>query len=252
MLYSKISYKVIDFTRYTEAITFRGERLNVLLPASIDMYLSGGKTHDSEIRLTRFLIQNLEWSHVFMDVGAHFGFYTLLASHLLVKGTVYSVEAASRSFEILKRNIEDKSNMVALNIAITEDDKPVEFYKFPTMYSEFNALENNQYANEGWYNSREMVNNTVKGKKGDTLIRELSLTPDFIKMVVEGAEDRVIRGFRNFLEYSVPIVVMEFSKTMRGNANHLAVDTLGKDFEYRPYLIDKEGQLKKIETKADL
>ena len=42
-----------------EAKTFFGTPLSMLLPSATDIYLAGGKTHDSEIRLAQFLLNTL-------------------------------------------------------------------------------------------------------------------------------------------------------------------------------------------------
>src|SRR5690606_12974270 len=73
-----------------KARTFFGNDMQVLLPAATDIYLTGGKTHSSEIRLARFMINRLKPGDVYVDIGAHFGFFTLLASALVGdKGKVY-------------------------------------------------------------------------------------------------------------------------------------------------------------------
>ena len=59
-----------------------GHKMKLLLPAGMDIYLFGCKTHASEIRLSKFLCKNLLPGQVFYDVGAHFGFYSLLAAAL--------------------------------------------------------------------------------------------------------------------------------------------------------------------------
>ena len=50
--------------------TFFEEEMHLLLPASTDIYLTGGKSHESEIRLAKFMIHNLVKGDCFVDVGA--------------------------------------------------------------------------------------------------------------------------------------------------------------------------------------
>lgn len=45
-----------------------------------------------EIKLTSFMIRELRGDDVFYDIGAHIGFYTVLASKMLEKGWVYAFE----------------------------------------------------------------------------------------------------------------------------------------------------------------
>ena len=46
--------------KLVKAKTFFNKEMNVLLPAGMDIYLLGAKTHDSEIRLTRWMLNNLK------------------------------------------------------------------------------------------------------------------------------------------------------------------------------------------------
>lgn len=45
---------------------FNGREINVFLPASTDIFLTGGKSHTSEIRLARFLIHQLKEGGYFL------------------------------------------------------------------------------------------------------------------------------------------------------------------------------------------
>ena len=70
------------------AQTFMDYPLSILLPSGMDIYLTGGKAHDSEIRLARFLIHffrnnDLDNNISFVDIGAHVGYFSLLTSFLI-------------------------------------------------------------------------------------------------------------------------------------------------------------------------
>src|SRR5215831_5359470 len=60
VFYKKFIYPQTKKGLESTATTFFGAKMKVALPAAIDIYITGGKTHDSEIRLTRFLIKNLK------------------------------------------------------------------------------------------------------------------------------------------------------------------------------------------------
>src|SRR5690606_8834209 len=101
--YRKLVHPIFRAGWKVSTSTFFGARMQLLLPAATDVYLTGGKTHDSEIRLSRFLINRLKPGDSFVDVGAHFGFFTLLAAHLAGSdGRVWAFEAAPRNFHILE------------------------------------------------------------------------------------------------------------------------------------------------------
>src|SRR5690554_3611881 len=60
-----IFFKEIIYPKYRQekevvCPLFYGKMMKVALPASTDIYLMGGKSHDSEIRLAKYLILNLK------------------------------------------------------------------------------------------------------------------------------------------------------------------------------------------------
>ena len=88
------------------ASTFFGSRMEVRLPAGTDIYLTGGKSHDSEIRLARLMIRQLQPGDTFWDIGAHYGFFSLLATRLVGEaGKVVSFEAAPSTYTVLAQNV---------------------------------------------------------------------------------------------------------------------------------------------------
>ena len=102
------------------ASTFFGKRMNLLLPSGMDIYLLGGKSHDSEIRLARFILDNVKQGDTFLDIGAHFGYFSLLASSIVgEKGSVYCVEASKATFAVLSQNVGKEKNITPFNIAIS-------------------------------------------------------------------------------------------------------------------------------------
>jgi len=59
---------------------------------------------------------------VFVDIGAHIGFFTMLAAHLAPEGKVISFEPMSENFEQLTRNvaINNLKNVSTFNAAISD------------------------------------------------------------------------------------------------------------------------------------
>ncbi|MBK8723012.1 MAG: hypothetical protein IPL95_12315 [Saprospiraceae bacterium] len=100
-------YPKTKMEKVVETYLFFGKKMKVALPASTDIYLTGGKSHSSEIRLALFLIKNLMMNDKFLDIGAHYGYFTLLASEIVGEnGQVISFEPTSKSFQLLKLNTE--------------------------------------------------------------------------------------------------------------------------------------------------
>ena len=182
------------------AQTFMDYPLSILLPSGMDIYLTGGKAHDSEIRLARFLIHffknhalNKEIS--FVDIGAHVGYFSLLASYLIGENAkVYTFEAAKGTFDLLKKNLANRPNIHVFNNALTDSEIDLTFYEFPVLYSEYNTLHVAQFENEKWFKKFKPLKNIVKGITLDTVFEKFSLKNAVIKIDTEGAEAQVIAG----------------------------------------------------------
>lgn len=84
-----------------------------------------------EPNLTRFVKERLRPGDVFVDIGAYFGYYSLLASKLVGKsGRVVAVEASPRNFSLLMRNLECNAvqNVRTLNAAASSVEGTVQLY----------------------------------------------------------------------------------------------------------------------------
>ncbi len=243
-LFHQLIYKNTRKGKLVKANTFFGTDMQVLLPAGMDIFLLGGKTHDSEVRLTRFMLQYLKEGNRVLDVGTHFGFYSLLASKLVGdSGRVIGVEASEAIFQIYKKNTAAAENLTPFHLAATETNGTISFYEFPVLYSEYNTLSPDQFEGEAWLQKNPAKEIKVEGKKLDDLLAEENITPDFIKIDVEGAEDQVIKGLSDTLQKATPLVALEYLADERENTPHQIAEKLLRSFGYRAHLIDKEDQL---------
>ncbi len=232
--------------------TFWGEDFVIQFPAAIDIYLTGGKTHDSELRLTRYLILNLEANNTFIDIGSHFGFFAVLASKLMPQGTVVAIEPSSANFKILEQNVAGKENITALNIGIASTDEKKDFYEFPALYSEYNSIDQSQYTEEEWYSEDIVSQSSIQFLRGDTLMQQQGLSPDYIKIDVEGAEAEVIMGLSETLKNLSPVILLEFASSDRSTSTkHIMADQLLRGYAYLPHAILPTGELERIKTGTD-
>ena len=235
-----------------KAKTFMDYPLNVLLPSGTDIYLTGGKTHDSEIRLARFLIQYFEdkgseKACSFVDIGAHIGYFSLLASFLVgEKGRVFAFEAAKGTFELLKKNLKSRPNVQVFHHALTDSEKDLVFYEFPVLYSEYNTLHVAQFEKEAWFQKFQPEKNTVKGITLDALFDRLHLQNTVIKIDTEGAEAEVIAGAKNVLKHRNPVIIMEFLSDKNKNAGHFEAFKMLKKANFQPFIIGEKGDLEAL------
>lgn len=221
---------------------FFGDSMQVLLPAATDIYLTGGKTHDSEIRLAKYLIKTLKSGDVVIDIGAHFGYFTLLASSLIgYNGKVMSIEPAKGSFDLLRKNIAGKDNINIFHRAISDMEETVSFFEFPVLYSEYNALSIDQFEQEEWIKKHPPEKTKVQAVTIDSFAAEYKVQPTLIKIDVEGAEVQAIRGGGATWADGAPIVVMEYL-THSGDSYKKATAIM-LEHGYRSCMIDDEGEL---------
>lgn len=229
---------------------FTGQSMEVLLPASTDIYLTRGKSHASEIRLARFLVHNLQAGNTFWDIGAHYGYFSLLA-HALIgdQGNIVAVEAAPVTFNILHKNCNQKTNITILNKAVSDQAGTATFYELPNLYSEYNSVDVSQFEQEEWFQKIKAKKIVLDAISLDGLAKEHPKHhPDIIKIDVEGAESAVIKGALQLLgdPQKRTTLVMEFLAPERNNQSHNDAVKQLKQLGYKTYMIQQDGSLSLI------
>ena len=248
MLLSRLVYPVTHKSSLKDAPLFFGGHMQVLLPASTDIYLAGGKTHDSEIRFAKYLVRNLKEGHTFLDIGAHFGYFTLMASALVGdKGTVTAIEPARGSFDLLKTNVAGKENISVHHRAVSDVSGEVSFFEFPVLYSEYNTLNAEQFKDSAWIRNHPPVKNTVQSVTIDGFLQANNLLPDMIKMDIEGAEIQAINGGMSTWNNTSPVVIMEYLLDSENDTHDKAATKLG-DCGYKMHMIDAQGGLVPVDN----
>ncbi|MGI9190968.1 MAG: FkbM family methyltransferase [Chitinophagaceae bacterium] len=220
---------------------FFGPSFKLALPAAADIYLCGGKTHDSEIRLARFLIQYLPQNAHVLDIGAHYGYFTLLMAHLACEGRVLGIEAAPSSMVYLKYNTETVSGIKTYSMALGESAGSMPFYTFPAQYSEYNTLDIGPYAGQVWFEKNPPEIHSISVNTLDAFCAEHAPGVSWIKMDVEGAEDRILQGGEALLS-SNTVWMMEYLST--GNTlSYQRAEQRFREYGYSAYGIQADGSL---------
>lgn len=260
ILFRKFTYTKTHHERIVQTPAFFGIDMTVALPAATDIYLTGGKSHSSEIRLARFLINHLSVGDHFIDIGAHYGYFTLLAAIIVgEQGKVFAFEPAKDTFQILSRNCATKKNIRIFNEAVSDEMGTLTFFQFPNMYSEYNSIDVHQFENEKWFQANKPLKITVEAKALDSIVREQQINASIIKIDVEGAEDKTIGGGIRFFTSQNPYIVMEYLSAERGNESHQKAARQLYDLGYKSFAIQKNGSLTPVkdidqyltETKTD-
>jgi FkbM family methyltransferase len=155
---------------------------------------------------------------IVVDVGAHMGRYTLIASKLVgSNGRVVSIEANPNNFEMLNNNVKlnQLTNVTSLNCAAYSQETKIKLYLAGegmghTIYNTIMA----ERANEGKERFVEINANTL-----DHLLQEQEITKvNWIKIDVEGAEYEVLRGATNIISHNNDIsLLIEIHNLSGGN-----------------------------------
>lgn len=244
-----IGHKKWVYDKYKEGIlrnanTFFGDNMLMKLPAATDIYLTGAKSHDSEIRFARFLIKHVHAGQIFLDVGAHYGYYSMLFAHLTGnQGKVFSIEPSRNTFHILEKNTMHLSQIQCFNLAASNTNQSVNFFEFPILYSEYNTTDNTQFTHELWYEKNRPTKVKIKACTLKEFMMQHQFKPDFIKIDVEGAESKVIEGGGDFFDKENPTLIMEYLEPLRYNIAHQEATKILFSKGFKMHYINDEGDL---------
>lgn len=235
-----LKYKIKPSVKQFEVSTILGVPMSILMPSAQDIFLFGCKTHDSEIRLSKYFIKQLPEARCFIDVGAHFGFFSVLASQVMRSdAAIFSIEPSIQSFSILQKNISPKPNIEAHQLALTNCNGAIDFKELPVKYLEYNALDHTQYETKDWYDKSNLKSYSIKTFTGDRLFANCK-NIDLIKIDVEGSELLVLEGMNNIIDQFKPIIILEIQQHSKVHQD--AISFLFNR-HYKSFAITDEGEL---------
>jgi FkbM family methyltransferase len=211
---------------------FWGEEMTVLVPDGVGVHLRRYGYYEKN--LTDFFLRAIKPGDVFMDVGAHFGYYTLLASAIVgAQGRVLSIEPTPRTHEVLRKNANRHDNITCVACAASAEEKDLIIQDFGTGRGAFNRIGDSEDGAAGI---------KVRGRRVDDVLKEYSLVPQIIKIDAEQYEMEVLKGLSSTLEEAAPILTLEVGDDPghEGRSERLIIHM--KKIGYEPYEIG-DGRL---------
>ncbi|MCF4967966.1 FkbM family methyltransferase [Nostoc sp. CMAA1605] len=141
--------------------------------------------------------QTIKEGSIVFDLGAHTGFYTLLASTLVgAKGKVFSFEPMPTNIKYLKQHLQLNSipNVTVVESAVS-DKTGIDYFEL------------NSSTFQGQLSSKGSLQ--VQTVSIDNLIAKGEIpVPDYIKIDVEGAEMKVFTGAKTMLSNAHPTIFL--------------------------------------------
>lgn len=160
-----------------------------------------------EENLTAFILTFLKPGMVFVDVGAHFGYFSVVASALVgEEGRVVAFEPSAQTFQRLSLNVSKLSNAVAHRKAVWNRNEEIDINCFDLSSSAFNSVTEPR-APPGVL--RAVSRERVPAIRLDDAFPESDPQPSVIKIDVESSEMQVLEGMPRLLEKVRPVITIE-------------------------------------------
>lgn len=201
--------------------------------------------------LTHFFLNTIKQGDTILDIGANYGYFTVLAGMLTgPQGKVYAYEPSKKIVTYLQDNV----NMNYINVhtevinkAVYSTETELEFYT-AERYS-VNSTLNKREGYEKNFDDKyvaEKVETITVGDKFDHIE-----TIKLVKMDIEGGEYHAILGMKNLLEKGiVENLVFEWNVEPLGDNVDSFIELLNemdKNYGYTLYTLDNRGVKQRVE-----
>jgi len=178
---------------------------------------------------------------VIFDIGANYGWYSLIFSKIFPDARVFAFEPIPSTFNYLGKNISlnNCDGIKAFNYGLSNESGAINFYFYPELSG------NASITNVSDREDVQIIPCTVK--RLDEFVLENDVYPDFIKCDVEGAEFLVFQGAYETIKKYKPIIFSEMLRKWAAKFNYHPNQIISflKGLGYRCF-IPHNGQLKEF------
>jgi len=147
-----------------------------------------------EPAITQLLVDRLNGSRGFVDVGANLGYFTVIASVILKEAPLFAFEMDATLTPLIELNLKLNGNKSAKVVSAAVGDNngaPVNYSPHAFKFVEpVTGLRTEPF----------QVQLTATTVTLDTYFSNMSVLPNFMKVDVDGAEMAVLKGMSRFLE----------------------------------------------------
>lgn len=198
-----------------------------------------GKFEENELLLCERYIKE---DSIVLDIGANIGLHSLSFAQMAPYGRVIAFEPSLPTFELLVMNVTGKSNVLPINMAISDSVGILDFFQ----------ASDNAYSSLVNTKRKDIVKvSKVECTKTDEIVEKLKLPRvDFIKIDVEGLEFNVLKGMEKVIKKYHPVI---FCEIYQGKASNLEPDATVRyliDKKYNAYVM-RDGRLDEYKKHED-
>lgn len=190
----------------------------------------------------KYFLKMIESSDVVIDVGAHMGDYSLLASSKITNGKVICLEPSKEALKVLRENV--TINNIENKVLI-----------FPNIASDKNGYVNfveddvSEISHIDFLEAKKQ-NIKVKSLTLDSIILSMKIKKiKFIKIDVEGAELKVLKGLEKSLSAGIIDYLLIEVNAFSHNYGVSPTKTINfvKSFGYKVFCFNKFGKLVRLD-----
>jgi FkbM family methyltransferase len=187
--------------------TFWDGRMTVVFPEQVSVAIA--RYGVFEEGLTSMVMDSLKPGMTFFDVGAHFGYFSLLAEWLVgPTGQVHSFEPTPSTFGVLTSNLGGKAHVRLNNLALFREESSLSLSDYGITYAAHNTLGAGKLDSETKAKLKP-TQVTVRATSMDRYVAETGAKPDFVKIDAEGAELDILKGMDRVLADARPAISLE-------------------------------------------
>jgi FkbM family methyltransferase len=200
-------WKESGFSVQAKARTAWGQQLLVTLPDDVSVSLRWNGFFEYD--LSAFYLRFLKAGMTFVDVGAHVGYFSLLASQAVgPRGRVIAFEPTPSTYTVLAANARGHDNVTPVNAAVWSEASTVALRDYGPCFSAYNSVFQPRLPDSVKPQLRERTHQ-VSAVRLDDYLAEQGAVPDAVKIDVESAEMEVLHGMNQVLTGPRPILSLE-------------------------------------------
>lgn len=209
--------------------------MTVILPETVSRQIFMYGFHEPE--LSALMLATLRPGMNFVDVGAHYGYFSVLAARAVgAEGHVYAFEPMPFTNQILAANLSAVPNHRAEQVAVSSRDGTATLHDWGTQYSAYASLKGTPRMSDDERVGITAQQLEVRTIALDTYFSAHDRQPDWIKIDAESTEIDVLEGMRRILREGNPIVSVEVGDLgVTGAAESSAILDFMSEMEYESF-----------------